>query len=71
MCIILLRVFVYEYEFRVSVISIICIRQGWDDTSIHNPSITFTPHLTSLKREGIVLLRHHTYLWCSPTRRGL
>ena len=29
-----------------------------------------TPHLQSLRKEGILLDRHHTYLWCSPTRRA-
>eukprot|EP01079_Euglenida_sp_SAG-EU17-18_P012162 gene12162-2218_t len=43
---------------------------GWDDTAIHNPNITFTPNLGTLASQGVVLTRHHTYKWCSPTRRS-
>eukprot|EP00729_Bicosta_minor_P024842 gene24842-28585_t len=44
---------------------------GWDDTSIHgNTDVTFTPKIQELMESGIRLDRHHTYLWCSPTRRA-
>ena len=44
---------------------------GWDDTAIHNEALTgLTPTIAALKKEGVVLMRHHTYLWCSPTRRS-
>ena len=29
-----------------------------------------SPHIAALVAEGILLDRHHTYLWCSPTRRA-
>jgi hypothetical protein len=32
--------------------------------------IDFTPQLQQLQEEGVRLDRHHTYLWCSPTRRS-
>ena len=44
---------------------------GWDDTAIVNPSLAaLTPTLAAMKSESIVLTRHHTYVWCSPTRRS-
>ena len=52
---------------------------GFADASIradvqsfsHCPGVgCVTPHLQSLRKEGILLDRHHTYLWCSPTRRA-
>ena len=52
---------------------------GFADASIradvqsfsHCPGVgCVTPHLQSLRKQGILLDRHHTYLWCSPTRRA-
>ena len=56
---------------RPHLVSIIVDDLGYDDTSINgNPGITFTPKIHALMEEGIKLDRHHTYLWCSPTRRA-
>ena len=30
-----------------------------------------TPHLGALAKAGITLERHHTYMYCSPTRRSI
>lgn len=45
---------------------------GWDDTSLRSNgnNISFTPRMEALQKQGIALMRHHTYLWCSPTRRS-
>ena len=44
---------------------------GWHDTQIHNPNSFMTPNLGALAKAGITLLRHHTYKFCSPTRRSI
>ena len=44
---------------------------GFDDTSLRGRTdVDFTPQLQQLQDEGVRLDRHHTYLWCSPTRRA-
>lgn len=40
------------------------------DTQIHNPASFMTENFGALAKEGIVLERHHTYKFCSPTRRS-
>ena len=40
---------------------------GFDDASIRRgdaKNISYTPHLQALATDGILLDRHHTYLWC-------
>ena len=40
---------------------------GFDDPSIRRgdaKNISYTPHLQALATDGILLDRHHTYLWC-------
>jgi arylsulfatase A-like enzyme len=46
---------------------------GFDDLRSHDLapwSKPITPHAEQLMREGVRLNRHHTYMWCSPTRRS-
>ena len=47
-----------------------CFRRslGWWDTQIHNDASFMTENFGSLAQQGITLMRHHTYLYCSPTR---
>ena len=53
------------------LISIVVDDLGYDDTSLNgNQDIDFTPTLRRLQDEGVRLDRHHTYLWCSPSRRS-
>eukprot|EP00041_Stephanoeca_diplocostata_P027870 m.777542 g.777542 ORF g.777542 m.777542 type:complete len:669 (+) comp23266_c0_seq2:99-2105(+) len=56
--------------FQPHFVSILLDDLGFDDTSIRNGDINFTPNMARLKDQGILLDRHHTYLWCSPTRRA-
>jgi|EP01043_Picozoa_sp_COSAG02_P053075 arylsulfatase B len=44
---------------------------GWHDTQVHNPNSFMTPNLGALAKAGITLMRHHTYKFCSPTRRSI
>ena len=54
------------------LISILVDDLGFDDTSLRgNERVSWTPAMRALQEEGIALQRHHTYLWCSPTRRSL
>lgn len=56
---------------RPHLVSIIVDDLGYDDTSINgNPGVDFTPRIHALMEQGVKLDRHHTYLWCSPTRRA-
>ena len=43
---------------------------GWADTAIHNP-YSPTPHIAQLAYEGVNLLQHYAYKFCSPTRRSI
>ena len=43
---------------------------GYGDTQIINPNSWMTPTFGSLAKEGVVLERHHTFMYCSPTRRS-
>jgi hypothetical protein len=54
-------------------ISIIVDDLGFDDLRSHDltpgaPSLS--PTIDGLLKEGVLLNRHHTYMWCSPTRRS-
>ena len=35
---------------------------GFYDTQIHNPASFMTPNFGALAKQGITLMRHHTYL---------
>ena len=61
------------------IVTVLVDDLGFADASIRGDSQSFsqcpgakcvTPHMASLRKEGILLDRHHTYLWCSPTRRS-
>lgn len=45
---------------------------GFDDLRSHdvNAGESLTPNVEGLLKEAITLDRHHTYMWCSPTRRS-
>lgn len=46
---------------------------GFDDLRSHDHrpgSASFSPTIATLLEEGVLLNRHHTYMWCSPTRRS-
>lgn len=56
---------------RPHLVSMLIDDLGLDDTSLNgNTDITFTPKMQALVESGIRLDRHHTYYWCSPTRRS-
>lgn len=55
---------------RPHIVTVLVDDLGYDDTQIHNSEMAFTPQLGELKAQGITLQRHHTYMWCSPTRRS-
>jgi arylsulfatase A-like enzyme len=55
---------------RPHFVTILVDDMGFDDTQLHNNGSFFTPALGSLRGEGILLQRHHTFMWCSPTRRS-
>ena len=41
---------------------------GFWDTQVHNEMSFMTENFGALANDGIRLMRHHTYLYCSPTR---
>ena len=54
----------------VNLVSILIDDLGYADTSVTgNSGVDFTPNMQALQEAGIQLGRHHTYLWCSPSRR--
>ena len=55
---------------RPHIVTIIVDDLGFDDTQLYNTEAFFTPQLGKLKVEGIMLQRHHVFMWCSPTRRS-
>ena len=45
---------------------------GFDDVGFNNPeSVPYSPAITALAREGMVLNNHYVHWHCSPTRRSL
>ena len=52
------------------LVSILVDDLGFYGSSIRGDNLSHTPTLTELRSQGILLDRHHTYLWCSPTRRS-
>ena len=55
---------------RPHIVTVITDDMGFADTQVHNPDAFMTAQFGELARSGITLTRHHTYLWCSPTRRS-
>ena len=55
---------------RPHIVTVITDDMGFADTQVHNPDSFMTAQFGELARSGITLTRHHTYLWCSPTRRS-
>ncbi len=64
---------------RPHIVTVLVDDLGFADASIRADHQSFsqcpgagcvTPHLQALRKEGILLDRHHTFLWCSPTRRS-
>jgi hypothetical protein len=64
---------------RPHIVTILVDDLGFADASIRADHQSFsqcpgagcvTPHLQALRKEGILMDRHHTFLWCSPTRRS-
>ena len=51
------------------IITLVVDDLGFHDTQIHNPASFMTPHFGELSKQGITLMRHHTYKFCSPTVR--
>ena len=44
---------------------------GWADVGFNNPnSVQFSPTLTRMAREGLLLTNHYVHFHCSPTRRS-
>jgi arylsulfatase A-like enzyme len=52
------------------LISIVVDDLGFHDTQLHNNRSFMTSHFGDLANAGITLDRHHTYMYCSPTRRS-
>eukprot|EP00935_MAST-01C_sp_MAST-1C-sp1_P000143 g143.t1 len=52
------------------LISIIVDDLGWHDTAIRNNQSFMTQHFADLAQSGITLQHHHSYMYCSPTRRS-
>ena len=55
---------------RPHILTVIMDDLGYADTAVHNDDMFMTENFGRLAKAGIVLNRHHTYLWCSPTRRS-
>ena len=58
---------------RPNFVTLLIDDLGYDDLRSHNhyPTVSsFTPNAEALMREGVTLGRHHSYMWCSPTRRA-
>eukprot|EP00037_Helgoeca_nana_P010113 m.88875 g.88875 ORF g.88875 m.88875 type:complete len:637 (-) comp20024_c0_seq1:254-2164(-) len=55
-----------------NIVSLLIDDLGFDDLRSHDlyPGQDLTPAVEGLVSEGILLERHHTYMWCSPTRRS-
>eukprot|EP00040_Diaphanoeca_grandis_P035337 m.221881 g.221881 ORF g.221881 m.221881 type:complete len:651 (+) comp33356_c7_seq1:26-1978(+) len=53
------------------LVSVLVDDLGFDDAVIRRDNgRSHTPYMAALVKDGILLDRHHTYLWCSPTRRA-
>eukprot|EP01048_Picozoa_sp_COSAG05_P002373 COSAG05_NODE_95_length_19507_cov_71.031791_19_plen_220_part_00 len=44
---------------------------GWAALGHRNPGHVVTPNFDAAAADGIILDRHYTYRWCSPTRSSL
>ena len=54
---------------RPHIITHLVDDMGWYDVQPRNPNATMTGHFAELAEQGILLLRHHSFKMCSPTRR--
>ena len=55
------------------IVSLLIDDLGFDDLRSHGlkpGSPSFSPTVASLLKDGVLLNRHHTYMWCSPSRRS-
>lgn len=55
------------------IVTVLVDDLGFDDASIvrgDSKGVKYTPNMQALAEQGIRLDRHHTYLYCSPTRRA-
>ena len=56
---------------RPHLISILQDDLGWYDSGINNPAAAaWSPNITSLAKQGVVLDYHYTHWHCSPSRRS-
>ena len=58
---------------RPHIVSVLVDDLGFDDLVSHDTKageLSFSPTVQALMKEGVRLNRHHTYMWCSPTRRS-
>ena len=58
---------------RPNFVTLLIDDLGYDDLRSHDlyPNASaFTPNTEKLMRGGVTLGRHHSYMWCSPTRRS-
>ena len=53
-----------------TIMTVIIDDLGWADLQPRNP-VSPTPHIGQLAYEGIELLQHYAYMFCSPTRRSI
>ena len=59
--------------FPPHIVSILVDDLGFDDLRSHDLNSgapSFTPTVAQLLKDGVLLSRHHTYMWCSPSRRS-
>jgi len=54
---------------RPHLVTILADDLGWHDTSIRNPNAP-TPTIANLSASGLLLERHYTFRFCSPSRRS-
>ena len=52
------------------IVSILVDDLGFYDSQVHNSDSFMTGEFGELAKQGIVLERHHAYMYCSPTRRS-
>eukprot|EP01052_Picozoa_sp_SAG31_P019266 SAG31_NODE_1398_length_8501_cov_5.407046_6_plen_83_part_00 len=58
-----------EHKGPQAILTVVIDDMGFFDAQPHNPRSP-TPTLGTLAKEGILLERHYTYVFCSPTRRS-
>ena len=56
---------------RPNFVTLLIDDLGYDDLRSHDDTgAPFTPNAEALMAAGVRLGRHHSYMWCSPTRRS-